>query len=312
MNNNRIWEMENGEFINHRCHNNIRKRYKADTPFDNAIVPYLIMVFCAVVDGCVFYSLFQKISYDNPMLLAIQIAGFLFAFEVIPIFLAIQYRRLRQGLSKDRFLLILALAACILAFALNIILRLTTIDQMSPNFSANSTSYFGNVEQQDVNSTDPIAVALTIFGIGIPMVTTLGSFFISYLTYNPLLIRKRREEEMIETTRDEVRRFEAILSAYDAEPDFAEALIADDDKKFQAMKHMQRAVVLGYCEYVRQLLKEHLGTPYANTYLSEENCQTILNRLDRDLISLQTPEVPASGNTTSSTIVRLLPEEGHA
>lgn len=48
--NKKIWSMDKkGEILNECLHNNNRKRFKADTPFDNSIVPYLIMIFCATV-----------------------------------------------------------------------------------------------------------------------------------------------------------------------------------------------------------------------------------------------------------------------
>ena len=91
--NNKIWSMnKNGEIVNEHLHKNNLKRFKADTPFDNSIVPYLIMIFCATVDGFVFYSLFSRISYDSPVTLGVQISGFLFGFDVVPIFIGIQYK----------------------------------------------------------------------------------------------------------------------------------------------------------------------------------------------------------------------------
>ena len=58
-----VWSMDRrGEIVNECLHHNNRKRFKPDTPFDNSIVPYLIMIFCATVDGVVFYSLFSKLS----------------------------------------------------------------------------------------------------------------------------------------------------------------------------------------------------------------------------------------------------------
>ena len=45
--NKEIWSMnKNGEIVNECLHHNNRKRFKADTPFDNSIVPYIIMAFC--------------------------------------------------------------------------------------------------------------------------------------------------------------------------------------------------------------------------------------------------------------------------
>lgn len=122
--------------------------------------------------------------------------------------------------------------------------------------------------------------------MGIPVVTSLGSCLISFITYNQLGIKKQRLAEMIEDTRDEVRRFDAIIDDYDAEPDFAEQLEAEDEAKYEEMKKMHRAMVVGYCDYVRERLKEHLGNPTSNNVLSEEICENILARLDKELACL--------------------------
>ena len=58
------------------------------------------------------------------------------------------------------------------------------------------------------------------------------------------------------------------------------------------MKKMHRAVVINYCEYVRQRLKEHLADPTAINALSEETCIAILERLDRELAALDKFDVP--------------------
>lgn len=175
----------NGEFVYHGLNSHISKKYRADTPLDKSFVPYLIMVFCAIVDASVFISLFKMISYDSPFMLGVQVAGCLFAFDVVPLYLGIQLRRIKQGLSKDRFIMWLALVVCILACVMNVILRLMTMKQMSPDLSSTTTSYFGTVVQESqTTSIDATAIALTIFGIILPVLTSVGSFFISYLTYN--------------------------------------------------------------------------------------------------------------------------------
>lgn len=289
--NNGIYSVDKrtGEIVNECLHHNNRKRFKADTPFDNCIVPYLIMAFCATVDGVVFYSLFSRISYDSPMMLGVQIAGFLFGFDIVPIFIGIQYKRLQQGITKDKFVLIMALVVCGLAFAMNIALRTMTIDLISPSTVSTSTSYIGTVTQETIESgIDATAIALTIFGMGIPVVTSLGSCLISFITYNPLKIKKQRIAEMMEDTRDEVRRFNAILDDYDAEPDFAENLEVEDEAKYHEMQMMHKAQVIGYCEYVRERLKEQLGNPTSNNVLSESVCKTILARLDEEQEMLNT------------------------
>lgn len=300
---NNIWSLNSkGEIMNECMYRNNRMRFKADTPFDNSIVPYLIMIFCATVDGFVFYSLFSKISYDSPMMLGVQIAGFLFGFDVVPIFIGIQYKRLRQRLTKDKFTLVIALIVCGLAFSMNVALRVTTMDLISPSTVSTVTSYIGSTAQETTESAmDPTVIALTIFGMGIPVVTSLGSCLISFITYNPLGIKKQRLAEMIEDTKDEVRRFDAIINDYDAEPDFAEELDAEDEAKYEEMKKMYKAMVLSNCEYVEERLKEYLGNPTSNNVLSEEISERILGRLDRELACLDSQTLHTTDRSGKDT-----------
>lgn len=284
MSTNNIWSLNNkGEIVNECLQRNNKKRYKPDTPFDNSFVPYLIMIFCAMVDGLVFYSLFSKISYDSPMMLMAQIIGLLLGYDVAPIFMGIQYRRLRQGLTKDKFTLIMALVVCGIAISINIALRIVTIDLNGVSTISTVTSYVG-ASTQEVTDTGlaPSIIASTIFGIGVPIVTSLTSLLVSFMTYNPLDIKKRRLVEMLEDTRDEVRRLDAIIEDYDLEQDFAEQVEIEDKEKYRQMQKMHKAMVIGYCDYVRERLKEQLGNPSSNNVLSAETYETLLARLDKE------------------------------
>ena len=190
----------------------------------------------------------------------------------------------------------MALVVCAMACVLNIVLRLMTMDQMAPDLSASTVSFIGStpqgVQESEATGVDATALGLALVGIVIPFVTSLGSFFISYLTYNPLMVRKRNQEELIAEKKDEIRRLDAILFEYDADTEFAEHLIQDDTGKYEEMKKMQRALVLSYADYVRQRLKEHLANPTAINALSEETCVAILERLDRELAALDKAETP--------------------
>ncbi|MCD8049765.1 MAG: DUF4299 domain-containing protein [Clostridia bacterium] len=282
-----------GGLIYNKLNSHIEKKCPADTPPDKSFVPYLIMLLCAVVDASVFINLFESISYENPFMLAIEVAGFLFAFDVVPIYIGIQLRRLQQHLCKERFILWLAFGVCAIAFLMNFTLRTATIDKISPDLSSESTSYFGTVaETSGDGSISSTGVALTIFGIGLPMLTSVGSFFISFPIYNPLQIRKRTLEELLGEKDDEIRRFNAILREYEADDKFAERLFSDDECKYREMQNMIRAKVASYCDYVRQRLKEHLATPAAINAISEERCIDILERLDRELAAFKETENP--------------------
>ena len=300
-----------GELQYNNLNAHIRGRYQPDTPLDKSFVPYLIMLFCAVVDCSVFLSLFKMISYDSPFMLGVEVAGFLFAFDVVPIYIGIQLRRMKQGLSKDGFVLWLALSVCLLACIMNAYLRCTTIELMAPDQSDASVSYFGTAataatdEEQGI---DPTALALTVFGIGLPMLTSVGSFFISYLTYNPLRSRIKNIEQLLSEKNDEIRRLDAALSEYEAEPEFDRFLYTDDKGKFEEMKKLHRAKTLSYCEYVRQRLKEYLADPVSNNALSAEDCQAILTRLDEELAALNEGGKPTPPDENEAEEVKQISE----
>lgn len=92
---------------------------------------------------------------------------------------------------------------------------------------------------------------------------------------------------MMEETRDQIRRLDAIIGDYDAEADFAEQIVKDDEAKYNEMKKLQKAKVVGYCDYVREKLKEHLGDPTSNNVLSAEICENILTRLEQEQACLE-------------------------
>lgn len=286
----------NGEFIYNGLNTHIPMKYRADTLLDKSFVPYFIMLFCAMVDATVFINLFKLISYDSPVMLGVEVAGFLFAFDAVPLYLGIQLRRLKQGISKDRFIIWIAICVCVLACILNVFLRISTIDLMSPDTASASTSYFGTVTEQSISTeADPVAVALTVFGICLPILTSCGSFFISYLTYNPLKVKKRVTEEMLAEKTDEIRRIDAYIGEYEADINFAENLKEDDEGKYCEMQKYQKALVLSYADYVRQRLKEHIGDPTSTNVLSEETCIAILDRLEKELAALDSIERVETG-----------------
>jgi hypothetical protein len=292
--------VRNGELIYDGLNHHLRKKYSADTPLDRGNVPYIVMALCAAVDLVVFYNLFSAISYDSPLLLAVQIAGFLFGFDVVPVFMGIELKRIRQGISKDRFILWLALTVCAIAVALNVLLRLLTIDELSADTI--STSYIATAQQAAQSSSiDATAIALTVFGIFIPLVTSLGSFFVSYVTYHPLRIRRARLEAMIGEKEDEIRRLSAMLVEYDTDENFDKHLMGDDEDRFDSTKKLHRALIASYCDYVRQRLKEHLANPTATNALSEETCVGILQRLDRELAALEPSDVPNYSSSSAKT-----------
>ena len=283
--NEKLWELaSNGELRYSWLNSHISRKYGPDCAMDKSFVPYLVMVFCLAVDLSMFISLFSMLSYDRPELLAVQVAGLAFGFDLIPVYLGIHLRRVRDGLSHDRFLLLLGVMAFAIACGANIFLRLATIDQAAPDLSVGATNLLGQVQEtvQD-NTVTMTAVAMTVMGIAIPLITSLGSFFTSYMSYNPLRIRQRRCEEHLNCMKDVKRRVQAMLSEFELDKDRGAFLRENDEKKYQAMRDYHRTLVLSYCDYVSAAMKEHLADPASISALTEKDCLRILERLNREL-----------------------------
>ena len=70
-----------------------------------------------------------------------------------------------------------------------------------------------------------------------------------------MCIRDRhRTANMLAETQDHIRRLEAVLSDYDAEPFFEKTIEEDDSLKFQEMLTLYKAMVIEHCDYVSCLL----------------------------------------------------------
>mgnify|MGYP006991521788 CR=1 FL=1 len=269
-----------GEFRYERLNDHNNVRFKADDPMDNPVIPYLIMLFCAIIDLSVFYGFFQKISYDSDTLQIIQTGAMLFAFDVIPIYLGIHLKKLRCNMEKKSFMIWLGVGVCLLGVILNIVLRIITVDLTIPDDGEKS-----------------MALAMEVFGIIGPVITSAGSFYSSHQCCHPLKTRQCRLAKAMTVKLDEIRRLEAMMSEYEAEEQLEDRLMEDDREQMENMKRLYRAKVLYYCDWVRQRLKEHLGDPTSNNALSKQACITLLQQLDEEMAAFENMATSMSQNS---------------
>ena len=292
-----FWALNrSGEIVYKGLNEDVRKKFAPDSPFFHSIVPYIMLLVCAAIDFFVFKSKFDLISYGGDVMRAFSIAGLLVGFDVVPIFTGIHLRRLEQGLSRAGYILGIMLTVTALAVGLNVSICVSTMDDMRPQTKENSSMFDATEPDTESESekTNPNAavVSMTMFNCILPLVTSGASFCVSYVTYDPLSIRKRREEEVIREKRDQIRRLDAVILDYECDMDFAVRLEQLDENMYQECLKRQRAQVLKYCDYVRQRLKEHLLDPASITALSAESCDTILKKLDRELKALDNMDDP--------------------
>ena len=283
---NRLWKREsNGEIMDGTVNNILNEKHRPDNPLDRSFVPYLIMLFCMGVDLTIFLSLFKMISYSSPVLLAVQVGGFLLCFDFVPVFLGIMLRRSKAGLSSSKLMMYLALAVFIGAAVVNLVLRLQTLDLVAPAPTAivDTGSLMVGEETAAAASIGSKEIAQTIFAVVVPLLTSAGSFFVSYVTFNPLKVMQKRYEKLLALKRDELRRVQAILSEYNADSNYEETLRSEERVKYTQTSLEQRSRLAKYMLYTRQKLIEALNDPASTSALSADDYQMLLEKVNSTL-----------------------------
>ena len=130
-----------GELLLENSDDAVKAKYKPDSLLLCAPVSYLLMLFCVVIDIAFFRSLFVRISYDSPIMIWGQVAGLAFAADVVAAFAGILAKKIRQGLSHDKFNLALLLAVPIFALIINGVLRFSTMSLSSADGTVDAVSY---------------------------------------------------------------------------------------------------------------------------------------------------------------------------
>lgn len=253
-----------GELLQEDLHRFTKDKYKPDSPFLMGVVSYSIMILCIVIDIAFFRALFVRISYDEPLMIILEVAGLVFAADVVAAYAGILAKKLYQGLSRERFNLYLLLAVPILALIVNGVLRISTMSLSSVD---------GNI--------DPASIALTIIAIVTPIFTSVGNFAISFQNYNPLKKKMYKEELAIDEVRDYCRRLEAIKEECE---DFSEERMKEMDKKHleNAKKELINDAFRLYAD-VRIKLIEYLENPTSTNVLSKSRCNEIFSRINQEL-----------------------------
>ena len=247
------------------------------------------MLFCVVIDIAFFCSLFVRISYDSPIMIWGQVAGLAFAADVVAAFAGILAKKIRQGLSHDKFNLALLLAVPIFALIINGVLRFSTMSLSSAD-----------------GTVDAATIALTIIAIATPVFTSVGNFAISFELYNPLAKQLCRQEIALNELKNRIRRLEAIQDECDS---FNSSQIQDADH--QHLINAKKDLIndsLTLLADMRVQLMEQLGDPTSTNVLSKSRSDELFDRLGRELAAL----AAASGEKTAPPAIdKDVPTKNH-
>ncbi len=269
----------------------IRKKYAPASPLEHPFFAYFIMVLCASVDTALFLELFRRNSKSGDGILILEILGFIFCFDVLPIYLGAHLKKLQQGLTRCKWTLILACIVCFAGIFCNTALRIITIKQADPVITEEEETageeYVTRRDSEEETVTadkeiTPAAIVTTLTGICMPILTSCGSFYISFQISNPLKAKRKVLEELIAEKKDELRHLDSMLEEYNAISETA--LKEDDDMRFAEMQKLLRAMAIRYSTYVRLAFQDHLaGDPVAVSQLSSPPSAEFLRRLDDTL-----------------------------
>ena len=267
----------------------VKAKYKPDSLLLCAPVSYLLMFFCVVIDIAFFpQSLrthFLRLSHHDLG----QVAGLAFAADVVAAFAGILAKKIRQGLSHDKFNLALLLAVPIFALIINGVLRFSTMSLSSAD-----------------GTVDAATIALTIIAIATPVFTSVGNFAISFELYNPLAKQLCREEITLNELKNYIRRLEAIQDECDS---FNSSQIQDADH--QHLINAKKDLIndsLTLLADMRVQLMEQLGDPTSTNVLSKSRSDAIFDRLNRELAALAAAN---GGKTALPAIDRDVPTKNH-
>lgn len=259
----------------------IGTRFAPDAGTEKAWVAALLAVLFLGVDFSRFYAMLSVVCYDSTLMLCASIVGLAITFDVLPHYLALEARRFRQGLSRSRSLLLAALLPCLLGCVLNCVLAYRTETMPVQTLR---TSFLGSLtEKTSEAETD---YTMILFNAALPVLTSIASFVVSYLCFDPLRIRIRRLERLITASDEEMRKLRSTLADYEADPAFEERLLQDNRAKFMEAKRLVYVRAEQYAVYVRQRLLERLQDPTAANILAREDIGKLMRRLNAELTML--------------------------
>ena len=255
-----------------------KDRVRAEQLLLKSVVSLVLMVVCMVIDFFNLSQLFSAFLYDAIVMQRLLTITALIGIDCSVIYLGIVLKKKEQGFKVGRYTAGTLLSAFIVTFAANMTLRIATKDLVLPDWSVTSTSVFGEVQKSGTDND--LALIYALFAGVMPLITSLVSFAVSYLCYDPLREKVGKLEREQVAIEDEIGELESIMMEYESDEGYLERLKADDDKKYQNMKEIIQEQGMYYCSYVRERLKEHLGNPTSSNELSKDNRRELLNMLE--------------------------------
>ena len=260
---------------------------KPESFFLKPKVIIITLMLCAALDLCMFYQLFSAATNENPISRFIETFVAMAGFDIGPIFLGYFYRKYKDGYNINKIILSLPLIAFVVTFVFTAYFRYTLKDTI-----LTGSTYTMSGMSTITNNTNPAAFSYFIVGTFAPVVTSFISFFISYMTSNPLKTHKHKLESQIDLQKAKITQYKSILLEYEADQAFKSRIILDEKARFYTVVREAQDYGIYLCDYVREKIKEHLDDPKAINDLSKPACIKILQELEQTRNAVLTIQPP--------------------
>lgn len=244
-----------------------------------------ILLACATLDFCMFYQLFSATTNDSFFIRIFSTFAAIIGFDVIPIYFGYCYRKHIDGFNINKLLFILSLTVFTLVFFSVLYLRYELKDVI-----LSGSAYTMSGISTTSSNSNPASTGFFIFCSISPVATSIASFMISYLSFNPLKQLKQSLEKQIDAQKAKITQFKSILLEYEADQAFKSRIIIDEKARFYTAAREAQEKGIYLCDYVRERIKEHLGDSSSISELSKPSCIKIIDELEqtkRSILDIQ-------------------------
>lgn len=237
---------------------------------------FISLLAISAADCAIFYSLFSNHTNGASLLLVLELAVFLMAFDLIPFLVGLQLKKMEYEGKTNKLIVNGCLIAPVVAFILNVVVRFMVMGGTQ-----------GSTEQERL-----AGVLLSCF---LPVITIVVGFATSYIGYDHKTELVKRYLCLIAEKEEQLREIDTILHEYEASKDQHEFNLKQDKDLYEQAKAMHRSLAIHYATVVRNQLMQKMGEPASVSALSAEISQVIVEGYEKQL---QQAGIPVADNKT--------------
>lgn len=245
---------------------------------EHQYLAFFILLSTSCIDAAIFYSLFEDISYDAPLLIAVMELAFVLAFDLLPFMLGIQSRIMQFQGKSNKFVICFSLFATLAAFVLNMVIRIMSLAGTSVDTMLADT---GNLD----------AYSVVILSCVLPMITSIVGFTASYYTFDYKQAMLKKYKKLIASREEQLHNVQSLIHEYEMTANHKEFLTKQDVEAYQQAKAMHRILALRYCTYIRAKLMKRMKDPASVTALSADCSKQVMIEYEKKIAAADIPDI---------------------